>query len=92
MFEVGELVKIKKGASKIDHPVIGYSDEMKDYEGEIHQIVGIGEFCDAKYYKLEDVAVEGVNSDGYWMWAEEWLEPAFVTKIEVTEDDFMNMF
>ena len=91
MFNVGDYVYIKKNAFEIKTKT-GTNNEMKPYLGGTYKVRSI---CnDGVSYKLEEVYKEDstINGDGYWMWAEEWLEPSSITKIEVTEDDFMNMF
>ena len=92
MYAAGDFVRIKENAFEIETGV-GVVPEMKQFLGGVY---AVREKClsESESYKLEEVYKpdSDVNGDGYWMWAEEWLEPAEVSKIEVTEDDFMNMF
>jgi len=91
MFNVGDYVYIKENAFEIKADT-GTNKDMTPYLGGVYKIRSV---CEGGYaYKLEDVCEEDstINFDGYWMWDEKWLEPASATNIEVTEDDFMNMF
>ena len=90
-YAVGELVRIKENAFETEADV-GTAPEMEQFLGGVY---AVRERCQyGNTYKLEEVyqPESTVNGDGYWMWGEEWLEPAEVSEIDVTEDDFMNMF
>lgn len=90
-YAVGELVRIKENVFEIETDM-GITPEMQKFFGGVYAVRGRCSYENA--YKLEEVYKPDstVNGDGYWMWSEEWLEPAEVSKIDVTEDDFMNMF
>ena len=72
-FEVGDVVKIKDNAWALVHRFLAFADPMYEFLGRIFTI---REITEDGYYKLEDVKSDDIylNDDGYWEWAEEWLE------------------
>lgn len=81
--KIGDLVRIIGPHSKEDELVrrVGFSDEMKQMIGDIHEIVNIREALGGmKLYTL----------DADWVWCREWLELA--NENLPTEEEFFSVF
>lgn len=90
MYNIGDWVKVKESA--FDHPSTGldFAEAMREFLGGTYQV----EKIEDENYKLKNVCSKNkrINGDGLWLWCDEWLEPADIREINVSEDDFMNMF
>ena len=90
IFKVGDVVRIKDNASEIHHERLGFAPEMNKFCGNpfvVRDITADG------YYKLENVKDDRgyINFDGYWKWAEEWLEENIEIK-DIEESEVMSLF
>ena len=90
IFKIGDVVRIKDNASEIHHKGVGFAPNMNKFCGGTFVVRSITEDgC----YKLEDVKANNdyVNLDGYWKWAEEWLEENIEIK-DIEESEVMSLF
>ena len=84
-FEIGQVVRVKQGASVMNGTF--WHQDMEKYIGMTSKIIGETAFG----YELEDAYEEGVNMNGYWHFAKEWLELAEndeTDNIEITDEEF----
>ena len=91
-YQVGEYVKIKENAKDIYAPSVCFaSPGMDKFCGNVYQI---RKYYSKECYFLEDVKStdDTVNGDGYWIWAEEWLEPVGEDYSDIENDEIMNLF
>ena len=89
-YQIGEKVRIKKNAKDMITDVLFISPEMDVYCGNIYEVKD----SISGMYKLEGVTAydSTINNDGYWWWAEDWLEPADDDYSEIENDEIMNLF
>lgn len=94
MFVVGDRVRIKSCFSEDIKDRFTFNSKMKEYLGKESVIRSVASWG----YKLEDVYDKTpeydflVNGDGYWIWAEEWLEDACSPISDVSDSDMEMMF
>jgi len=91
MFNVGDIVKIKENANTIFVKGLTFNTWMLSYLGQEHVIHSGND----NRWKLENVGNwdKMVNNDGYWLWANDWLEPVYKTEIaETTEEELISLF
>ena len=89
-FKIGDVVRIIDNAWEIPHKSVGFPRDMNKFCGGSFVVRSITEDgC----YKLEDVKADSdyVNLDGYWKWAEEWLEENREIK-DIEESEMMSLF
>ncbi len=90
IFKTGDVVRIKDNASEIHHQYLGFAPEMNKFCGKSFVVK-----CTTAdgHYKLENVKsdYDYVNLDGYWKWAEEWLEENKEIK-DIEESEVMSLF
>ena len=88
-FEVGDVVRVKDDAWSLVHRFLAFADPMNEFCGRTFTIK---EITTDGFYKLEDVksSNEYLNGNGYWKWAEEWLEEN-VEMEDVEESEVMEL-
>ena len=75
-YQIGDLVRIKDNAYEIHSDCLNFaSPAMDKFCGETFTIRSY--YYDYAY-KLDGVTSsdDKINEDGYWVWCDEWLEPA----------------
>ena len=95
MFDVGDIVRIKPDADTIRTDYLGFANLMRKYLGTecvVHSVDTKSLGPDRPIYKLEKVIDDvnkNTNGDGYWVFAEEWLEsnPIEIEEVTSTEID-----
>ena len=94
MFVIGDRVRIKSYLSEDMKDSITFNSKMKEYLGKESIVISV----ESRGYKLEDVYDKTpagrfpINGDGYWVWAEEWLEDACPPISDVSDSDMEMMF
>ena len=95
MFEVGDLVRVKDDAYEITGRGINFVTDMQEFCGK-EFVVFKKEISNTGRvkYKLDGVTSwnAAMNGDGYWVFVEEWLEPANNKKISIEENEIEMMF
>jgi len=91
-YAVGDLVYIKENAPEIKG-CVNFAGPMRTYLATTHKIIKL-DASGRNAYKL-DGATSGdtlINFDGYWLWAEEWLEPAGSEFEDISEKEMYDLF
>lgn len=90
-YKKGDIVRVKVNANEIDDYYIGWANEMNKYLGKELTVYECYKYCNSTVYKLEEAYYGTVNGDGYWQFAECWIEPV-EEEILIDENDFGKIF
>lgn len=89
--QVGDRVRVKENAYEIETGYIFFANDMKKFCGKEFVINAVGD----NFYKLEGAycpSCPSLNNDGYWIWAEDWVEYVDSVKVTITNDELLNIF
>ena len=91
-YEVGQIVKVKENAHKIQDKHIGFVPTMVDFEGKTFAIKHVKTYIGRNVYMLRSINTEG-HSVERWNWCEDWLELSEENKefAEINENELVNL-